>query len=194
MISKLSLKTAVFFSNNNIISSEDIDAYAYGLEILISTVINFMAAIFIAMITGEFISFTLCLIPFLSLRINAGGYHADTHLGCVSVLTAVLLLFAAAVKLLPYTAKAALVPLFLIISSAAIIRLAPVEHPNHPLSEASGNKLRKTSLILLFVWTAVCIAFYFIMPELAFCCASGILISAGALIAEVLKLRHDYNK
>ena len=75
MIGKLSLKTAVFFSDNNIISSEDIEAYAYGLEILISTVINFMAAIFIAVLTGEFLAFTVCLAAFITLRLHAGGYH-----------------------------------------------------------------------------------------------------------------------
>ncbi|EWM53132.1 accessory gene regulator ArgB-like protein [Ruminococcus flavefaciens] len=194
MISKLSKKTAVFFSKYNIISSEDIDAYAYGFELLISTAVNFAAAIFIAIITGEFLSSALCLAAFLSLRVNAGGYHAETHIGCVAILVTILLLFTAAVKFLPDRIKALSVPFILIFSAAVIILFAPVQHPNHPLSENSSKRLRKKSLYLLVAWNIFCIAFYFFMPEISFFAASGTLISAGALISEKLRIRHNKNK
>ena len=192
MIGKLSLKTAVFFSDNNIISSEDVEAYAYGLEILISTVINFMAAIFIALLTGEFFTFAVCLTAFITLRLNAGGYHAKTHAGCISVLVIFLLVFTAAVKLLPPPAKTVFSAIFMIVSLITISFFAPVEHPNHPLSLKSKKKLRSKTLILLGMWLVLCIAFYFLMPEITFYAASGVFTAAATMTAE--KLRSIKNK
>ncbi len=194
VIGKLSLKTAVFFSDNNIISSEDIEAYAYGLEILISTVINFMAAIFIAFLTGEFLAFTVCLAAFITLRLNAGGYHAKTHAGCVAILVVFLLTYTAALKLLPTTAKTVTAAAFLVISAVTIIAFAPVGHPNHPLSEKAKKKLRSKTLILLGMWIVFCIVFYFLMAEMSFFAAYGVFTSAMAMIAAKIQLRSEKNQ
>lgn len=193
MIGKLSLKTAVFFSDNNIISSEDIEAYAYGLEILISTVINFMAAIFIAVLTGEFLAFTVCLAAFITLRLHAGGYHAKTHVGCVAVLVVFLLAYTAALRLLSPAGKTVTAAVFLVISTAAIIAFAPVGHPNHPLSDKTKKKLRSKTLILLGMWIVFCIVFHFFRTELSFFAASGVFTSALAMTAERLRLGSEKN-
>ena len=142
------MKTAVFFSDNDIIDSDDIEAYAFGLEIMFSTLINFAVVIIIAALTGEIPAFTFFTAAFISLRLNAGGFHAKTHKGCVVILIAALFVYAAAFKLLPGTAKNISAVVFLIISTFTTFMFAPVEHQNNPLSNKSRLKLRKRAIII----------------------------------------------
>lgn len=187
VIEKLALKTAVFFSNNKIIDSDDVEAYAFGLEILFSTVINFAVVLVIAVLTGELLAFALFFASFIPLRLNAGGFHAKTHLGCTAVLVAALLVYAAAFKFMPATAKTISAAIFLIISTITTFMFAPVEHPNNPLSNKSRLKLRKRAVILLCIWSALCILLFFLRPDMSFYTASGVSLSAASMLAEKIK-------
>lgn len=79
MISKLAKGMACFFSDNKIIAAEDSEVYAYGIELLLSTIFNLVVAIIIALISNEFIPCFFNLTAFVTIRMYAGGYHADTH-------------------------------------------------------------------------------------------------------------------
>ena len=188
VIEKLALKTAVFFSNNRIIDSDDVKVYAFGLEILFSTIINFAVALVIAVLTGEFLAFALFFASFITLRLNAGGFHAKTHIGCTSVLAFALLMYVAALKYMPATAKNISAAISLIISSLTILVFAPVEHPNNPLSTKSRLKLRKKAILLLCIWSALCILLFFLRPDMSFYIASGVLLSAVSMLAEKIKM------
>lgn len=188
MIEKLARKTAVFFSENNVIKPEDTEAYAYGLEILYSTLLNSAAVILIAAVTGEFTAIAVYMAAFLTLRINAGGYHAKTHIGCLSILIAVLLIFTAAVKLMPDKALPFSAAAIMAAAAVPVLLFAPAEHPNHPLKEKAAKRLRKRSLIFLGVWSALCFVFIFFAPEISFYTACGALTAAGAVTAEKMRL------
>lgn len=188
VIEKLALKTAVFFSNNRIIDSDDVEACAFGLEILFSTVINFAVVLAVAVLTREFLAFAVFFASFIPFRLNAGGFHAKTHTGCTAVLVAALLLYIAALRFMPATAKTISAAISLIISIIIIFKFAPVEHPNNPLSNKSRHKLRKRSIILLCIWSALCILLFFIRPGLAFYTVSGVSLSAASMLAEKIKV------
>ena len=188
VIEKLALKTAVFFSNNNIIDPDDIEAYAFGLEIMFSTFINFAVVIIIAALTGEIVAFTFFTVAFITLRLNAGGFHAKTHKGCIMVLIAALFVYAAAFKLLPDTAKTISAAVFLITSALTTFMFAPVEHKNNPLSDKSRSKLRKRAIMFLILWLVLCIVLFFVRPDFSFYTASGVSLSAVSMIAEKIRL------
>lgn len=76
MISKLAKGTACFFVDNKIIEVEDSEVYAYGIELLLSTIFNLIIAIIIALISNEFIPCVINLTAFVTIRMYAGGYHA----------------------------------------------------------------------------------------------------------------------
>lgn len=50
MISKLAKSMALFFADKNLIAAEDKEVYAYGAELLLSTVFNLVIALVIALI------------------------------------------------------------------------------------------------------------------------------------------------
>lgn len=188
VIEKLAMKTAVFFSDNDIIDSDDIEAYAFGLEIMFSTLINFAVVIIIAVLTGEIPAFTFFTAAFISLRLNAGGFHAKTHKGCVVILIAALFVYAAAFRLLPGTAKNISAVVFLIISTFTTFMFAPVEHQNNPLSNKSRLKLRKRAIIIQLIWLSLCVLLFFLRPDFAFYIASGVSLSAVSMIAEKIRM------
>lgn len=188
MISKLAKGMACFFSDNKIIAAEDSEVYAYGIELLLSTIFNLVVAIIIALISNEFIPCFFNLTAFVTIRMYAGGYHADTHWGCMLTLVCVLSVFILSIKTISITTMSILSPILWILSAIILFRFAPVEHPNKPISEKKKMKLRKKSLISFFVWTIFCIIFYFFKSEICFYSVTGIFTLNCAMIAEIIRL------
>ncbi len=191
MISEISQRTAGFLSENMIIETEHKEVYAYGIEILLSTILNLIVALTIALISHEFVACLINLTAFVTVRIYAGGYHADTHWGCMTTLIGVLLIFIFVAKFISLELIMILSPILLIISAVIIFKYAPVEHPNKPLSDKKKLKLRRKALVSLSIWVLFCICFYFIKTEFTFYAVSGIFSLAVALIAEKIKLNNS---
>lgn len=147
MISKLAKGTACFFVDNKIIEVEDSEVYAYGIELLLSTIFNLIIAIIIALISNEFIPCVINLTAFVTIRMYAGGYHADTHWGCMLTLVCVLSAFILIIKTFSTATIRFLSPILWVLSVLILYKFAPVEHPNKPISEKKKMKLRKKSLI-----------------------------------------------
>lgn len=187
MISKLAKGTACFFVDNKIIEAEDSEVYAYGIELLLSTIFNLIIAIIIALISNEFIPCVINLTAFVTIRMYAGGYHADTHWGCMLTLACVLIIFILIIKTISLTVMMISIPIMWILSAIIIFIFSPVEHPNKPISDKKKLKLRKKALISFFVWTAFCTIFYFIKSEISFYAMTGMFTVAGAIIAEKIK-------
>jgi len=70
MIPKLAKSTAYFFSANNLIEKEDEEVYAYGMELLLSAVLNLIVAVLVALISNTFIPCLIQLVAFISLRVS----------------------------------------------------------------------------------------------------------------------------
>lgn len=187
MISRLAKSSACFFVDNNIIKAEDEEVYSYGMELLLSTVFNFIVAITIALLTRSFLPCLINLTAFLTLRVNAGGYHADTHMGCTMTLAFVLLIFIFTVKYLPENAMMIYSLIMLMISDIIIIMLAPVEHPNKPLNADKRKRLKNRSVIWAGIWTVFCIVFLVLNVKICFYAVSGVFTIAVAMVAESSK-------
>lgn len=188
MISKLAKGTACFFVDNKIIEVEDSEVYAYGIELLLSTIFNLIIAIIIALISNEFIPCVINLTAFVTIRMYAGGYHADTHWGCMLTLVCVLSAFILIIKTFSTATIRFLSPILWVLSVLILYKFAPVEHPNKPISEKKKMKLRKKSLISFFLWTIFCIIFYFFKSEICFYSVTGIFTLNCAMIAEKIRL------
>ena len=167
---------------------EDSEVYAYGIELLLSTIFNLIIAIIIALISNEFIPCVINLTAFVTIRMYAGGYHADTHWGCMLTLVCVLSAFILIIKTFSTATIRFLSPILWVLSVLILYKFAPVEHPNKPISEKKKMKLRKKSLISFFIWTIFCIIFYFVKTEVCFYAVTGIFTLTCAMVAEKIKL------
>ena len=82
MVQELARKTAKKMENQGVIASKTIPIYAYGLELLYSSLAGVVALIIISAILGKPFLWIPYLAGFVPLRLSGGGYHAKTHFHC----------------------------------------------------------------------------------------------------------------
>lgn len=184
MIIRLSKRMASFFVHRNIIEKDDKEVYEYGLQLLLSTVLNTAAALLLAIVSGAVIPCLFYLSAFVIMRKSAGGFHAKTHLGCCCILIAVQCCFIAFIKFAPVEIYTMVSGLSLIVSAAAILLFAPLEHENKPLSDKDKVRLRKISIAYMLIISGLIILFGVLnLRQIMVSTALGILTSSGSILA-----------
>ena len=78
----ISSEIADMLWNQGIIQEDDVNTCKYGIDLFISSFLEILSILAIAIAFGNFIETTLLFVFFIPLRIYAGGYHADTKLKC----------------------------------------------------------------------------------------------------------------
>ena len=197
MIAKLAKSTAYFFVEKQVVKKEDEEVYAYGMELLYSSILNIALAVIIAIITNTVYPTAAFLTTFIVTRQYIGGYHAKTHLGCMSISTVVLCCFAVLSRNIPAECEVWISMLSVILSIFLIIKFAPVEHPNKPLSGKEKSKLRKSGIISTFtVFILVLIMSVFTLTRrYGMYISLGQLTASTAMLCEIIKhIRMNNNR
>ena len=186
MISKLAKNIAHFFVVKNITEESKEVIYAYGMELLISDVLNTLIVLMIALISHTLPAVIIFIAVFMVLRRFVGGYHANSHLSCMLTLVMVMLVFSYGIcNISGQTAQ--------VFSISFCI--TPVPHPNKPMSAEKGIRLRKRSIILAAVLSVVVIALLiFHYQKLGLYVSSGLLLSAIMALLGFFLNRGDNSK
>ena len=159
MIKKLAGDIASICAHRGVFQSGRIEEYAYGYELLISTVINLAIILIIGAAFGAITEAIIFISAFALLRTIAGGYHAKSHVVCILIFSLVFLFFAFIVRnvlsgfLLPY------VTLIVLVSSVIIYSKAPVAAPNKPFSTKKKTRFKKLCGIISCINLFLCISF-----------------------------------
>jgi accessory gene regulator B len=82
MIHRIADRLTALFYAQNIINSDQQDVYAYGMELILSGGIGIFNIILISIFFGGILHGLMFLAVLIPVRLYAGGYHANTHLGC----------------------------------------------------------------------------------------------------------------
>lgn len=184
MIAKLAKSTACFFVEKQLVKKEDEEVYAYGMELLYSSILNIALAAIIAIITNTVYPTAAFLTAFIVIRQYIGGYHAKTHLGCMSIFAVVLCCFAVLSRYIPTECEILISMPAIGLSMFLILKFAPVEHPNKPLTDKEKSRLRKSGIISAFtVFILVLIMSVFTSTR-----RYGMYISLGQLTASTAML------
>lgn len=101
MIEKLSTSITNFFIDQDIIDPAEEAVYKYGTEVTISTLLGYFLIISTGIVLGRFFDSLLFLACFVSIRLFAGGYHADTYVKCNSTFVGVFLFYSLAQRIIP---------------------------------------------------------------------------------------------
>ena len=195
MISKLAKNIAHFFVLQNIVEESREVIYAYGMELLISDVLNTIIVLLIALISHTLPAVVVFIAVFMGLRRFVGGYHANSHLSCMFTLVVVMLVFSYGICNVSGQVAQIFSIGFIAVSLPVIFCIAPVPHPNKPMSEEKGIRLRKLSIILAVALSVAVIALLvFQYHKLSLYVSSGIMLSAiMALLGRFLN-RGDNSK
>lgn len=197
MLERLAKGAARFFVVQDIVKSEHEEIYAYGMEILLSTVINGIMALIIAAVTNTLLPSFIFFASFIIMRRTAGGYHANSHGGCMTILAVIQFLFILFIHICPLNVIPAFSIVSVVYSCISIYIFSPVEHPNKPLSDINKRKLRTQSIVFIICLSAVDILILLLdHMEISLYLSSGILVSTTGMIAEkiTLVLENRYEK
>jgi accessory gene regulator B len=175
MITQMSKRISSFFIINNIVKDDDREVYEYSFEILISTILNFLAVIVIAIITKRIVETMIYLLGFIPLRTIAGGYHAKTHFRCFMILMATYMSFLLIVRFVPVNWMDWITIVSAFLSFVLIFWLSPVEDSNKPLSEKEKNTFRIKSRICITAYSMISILLLLVLPNPIY----GVSLSLG---------------
>ena len=172
------------------ISKDDLDIYAYGLELFTSTLGNIIILLALSLIFNRLFETLIVLAVMLPMQSYAGGYHAKTHLRCFLIM--IIGWFPVMWMIDVFNNISAAIVLS--VSIAVIFVLAPVRHVNVPMSAPR----RKT--VKLFA-RLICLTLVIVSALLIFFGNSttrfGITISvtmgtlALSMLVAYLKNRHE---
>lgn len=187
MIDLLSTRIADFLCKRNVINSEEKELYVYGYQLLISSFIGILLTIILGFLFGHGLLAIAFLIIFIPTRQHCGGFHANHFTTCIfsflSVYLVIMLLTEFMIKS-DYILCTILMELFYFLT---VVRFAPIEHKNKPLSEEVKKDNYQKSIIYSVVWIMITIPCYFFLPELAILIALTLAAIAVLMLLEIMK-------
>lgn len=134
MIAAISKKISISLLKNNAINPEELNVYAYGIQLLIMNIVDWCITFFFILLIGKIYLSIIYLSVFFLLRRHCGGYHTETHIRCIIVSNAVFIgsiLISANIYCKHF---AVLVFVGEIINYIIIYKYSPSEHPNKTIT------------------------------------------------------------
>lgn len=140
MIRKLSKKMSAYLVKNNTIIISDEEIYQYGLECMITDVMNIGSTILIGFCMHQILACLIFFIAFKILRSYAGGYHAKTQIHCYILSMGIVILALSVIPYIPINVE--ILSIIIICAAINICLFAPVEARNKPLNEVEKKVYR----------------------------------------------------
>lgn len=149
---KLSQSIVNFISRNMTIDDEEmLDVYKYGIEITLSSILNFVLIIVSSLILRDLTAGVVFMALFIFLRSYTGGYHAETYLRCniVFVCTFIITYFLA--EFFEYIDSDISILAITVIFYIPIRVFSPVKNRHKILTEVKRKCSRIVSTIVYFL-------------------------------------------
>ena len=158
MIDNISNSIIGKLSRENIIPEENRDIYIYGLQLLIATILKVIGLFAIALSFGVVKEMIVFMLFFSSLRIQAGGVHAETFLKCF--ISTVILIFSSifVTRLIAENHFLNFQLVSIVLSIIVVFKYAPVETENKPLSKEEKVIYRRRSIVTVLLGSTIILA------------------------------------
>lgn len=182
MLSRVSENIAYKFVQRKIIKFDDLEIYQYGINMLLTGIIDFISILFIGILWGSLIECICFVTMFIPLRQYAGGYHASTPKKCyISTLLMIFIVLSAIDNIhLDIYILWGLLGAF----GAVFLILSPVEAVNKPLDDVEKRIYKKKAIVIWCVELCAAVICTFVGIERLFECT----VMAHAVIAVTLIL------
>ncbi|ABN53560.1 MAG TPA: accessory regulator AgrB [Hungateiclostridium thermocellum] len=156
-INALSYKSADYLMRQMNGNHESRRVYYYGFQIVIGALFKGLLLLLLAFITGTMLPALTIVAAFVILRSIAGGYHMKTYGKCIAASLGMIILAALISKytahMLNQISLIAIVVLSFVFSSASLIKWAPADNPNRPITDKKEiKKFRILSMIYIVIW------------------------------------------
>ena len=148
MIHSVALVIADFFVSKDVITEEEEEVCAYGMELIISGIISIALVLIIGLITGNISYAVVCYKKIVVIRLYTGGYHADTHVGCNVCYCMAFIISMVLLKAQTYIKSVVAIWLVALAGYLIIVLNAPLEHHNKRLTIEQKHKYMIISAML----------------------------------------------
>lgn len=182
MIEGITNKILAYLRSQNQLSDNptEVSVYKYGIEITLSSLLNFILIVSIGIITGYFFESLLFLLCFVPLRQYTGGYHANTYFKCNLYFCVCFAILLAIYTLTKASCSALCVTGINLFSVFSIGYFCPIENKNKKVADKDKKKFKIIAVIISSVVSIVSIILTIFNVEY------GILISYTVLLVVVL--------
>ena len=109
------------------------EVYVYGFELVISTLVCWTTIMITSLLLSNVVSGVVFIATFSTLRIFAGGYHAESYLKCFIISNLFYIVLMMVMRILSGMNVWIWLSLFLI-CCGYILKRAPIINPNQPIS------------------------------------------------------------
>ncbi len=192
MLKSIAEEITVALVSNDIIKIEEMEAYTYGLELLIPKVILYAVILVVSLITDTFLMSVAFVILLMCLRRYSGGFHCKTAEICllVSFLMYLLAIFGYEfVSFIPNMVYG----ISTVLSSVIVLIFSPVEDKNRPLDETEKVLYRQKAMIALCIILALEFA-ALIFEFRALSYLSACSLTANAVLILISQIRRCKNE
>ncbi len=148
MIHSVALVIADFFVSKDVITEEEKEVCAYGMELIISGIISVALVLIIGLITGNIWYAVVYNIMMVVIRLYTGGYHADTHVGCNVCYCMAFIISMVLLKAQTFIKGDIAIWLVALAGYLIIVLNAPLEHHNKKLTMKQKHDYMIISFIL----------------------------------------------
>lgn len=148
MLKSIAEEVTVVMAANDIIKTEEMEAYTYGLELLIPKVILYVVILVVSLITDTFLMSVAFVILLMCLRRYSGGFHCKTAEICVIVSFLMYLLAIFGYEFVSFIPNM-VYGVSTVLSSVIVLIFSPVEDKNRPLDETEKKLYRQKAMIAL---------------------------------------------
>ncbi|MCI9448819.1 MAG: accessory gene regulator B family protein [Clostridiales bacterium] len=135
------------------------DVYRYSLRIIYSYVIDVLVLMSLALVTHKVIETIIMLITFAVMQVYGGGYHANTKMGCLSIMVAGWFI-GVFVLARVVTIHWCIVIVVALLFTVLVFVFTPVLNPKHPISGdvyKRSKKIVRVFCLVIDVVAVVCI-------------------------------------
>ena len=147
MLERLSEKFAGKLIKAGIISETDADVYIYGFFQTIMMLLNVMTTLLLGILFKLLVPCILLNLAYIPIRTNAGGHHASSPFKCYINSAIIITILLSIIKWVTFHTLLSIA--ILIVSSAVILILAPVETENNPLDDDEKRVYKKRTIFIL---------------------------------------------
>lgn len=170
--------------DNKVIEIDDWDIYMYGLQMMISGIIKSIGFILIAWTLGWIPEALVYIATFSSLRVHAGGYHADTYLKCFLITAIATFVSIYVVKTFLVSYMLLFTVMLVIVACTIIVKYAPVDTPNKRMIGDERRVFRLKTIRTMVIQVLLIAIVLLLAPQWIIFCN----ISAMALLFEAITL------
>lgn len=196
MIEKAASELLKFISGYVPMDEELSEVYRYGIEITISTALNIILTMAVAVLSGHALCGVLFLACFSAIRSYCGGYHADTYFSCNCVM---VILFSTAYILSSIAAYYDFHSLIaeiaaVVVSFIPLAVFSPVKNVHKELSDKKKRRCRIISFVLYWLFSAAGVLVFRFNILYGSIIIIALMEISALILVEITRQRRKYNE